>query len=113
MAKQTYPDRWESPMLAAAMAVTGTLFLFDKLHSLMHSDILSWRLVPYGASVVLVGIGICLLVAQAAAPVRVPATLPDLNTQSSHKQRPRTLDSDLQSSDLHASDFHKKETTHA
>jgi hypothetical protein len=76
MAKQTQPDRWESPMLAAAMALTGTLVIFDKLHSLMHSYILSWHLIPYCASVLLVVLGVCLMVVQVAPPERQVAPIP-------------------------------------
>jgi len=68
MANQTQPDRWESPMLAAAMAVTGTLFLFDKLHSLMHGSVFSWHLLPYFAAAALVALGVSLLVVQHTAP---------------------------------------------
>jgi protein-S-isoprenylcysteine O-methyltransferase Ste14 len=68
MAKQTQPDRWESPMLAAAMALTGTLVIFDKLHSLMHSYIFSWHLIPYCTSVLLVVAGLCLMVVQVTRP---------------------------------------------
>jgi len=87
MAKQTQPDRWESPMLAAAMALTGTLVIFDKLHSLMHSYIFSWHLIPYCTSVLLVVVGLCLMVAQVAPAERQTAAIPNRRKKEGPHER--------------------------
>jgi 4-amino-4-deoxy-L-arabinose transferase-like glycosyltransferase len=56
MARQNQPDRYESLILAAALAVAGTLFLFDQLSvfRILHS-----------APALLVGVGASLIRAAA------------------------------------------------
>jgi hypothetical protein len=60
MAKQKQPERWESVIVAAAMAVAGTLFMFDKLGSLVHSGMLSSSLHAGPVLVVVLGLGLWL-----------------------------------------------------
>jgi hypothetical protein len=63
MAKPRQPERWKSAILAAAMAVAGTLFMFDKLGSLIHSGLLSWQMTVHAspALVVVLGMGLLLV----------------------------------------------------
>ncbi len=58
------PDRLESSIIAAALAVAGMLFLSDKLGSLLFSGTAFMHLVQHTASVVLVALGLTLLVAE-------------------------------------------------
>jgi hypothetical protein len=68
MAKQNQPERWEAAIVAAAMAVAGTLFMFDKLGSLVRSGMLSWQAAVHTAPMlVVVGLGL-LLADQTSAP---------------------------------------------
>ena len=66
MAQKNQPDRWESLILAAALAVAGTLFMFDKLgcfiqrgnflsHSFLHSA--PMFLVVMGVSLIVADLG--------------------------------------------------------
>jgi len=64
MAKQNQPERWESVIVAAAMAVAGTLFMFDRLGSLVRSGMLSWQTTLHGAPMLLVVLGVGLLLAE-------------------------------------------------
>ena len=61
MAGKNQPDRWESLILAGALAVAGTWFLFDKLASLMHNIELSRAL--DAAPAILIGVAVSLLLA--------------------------------------------------
>jgi hypothetical protein len=61
MTKQNQPERWESVIVAAAMAVAGTLCMFDKLGSLMRSGMLSWQTTLHGAPMLIVVVGVSLL----------------------------------------------------
>jgi hypothetical protein len=63
MAKQNQPERWESAIVAAAMAVAGTLFMFDKLGSLVRSGMLSWQATLHAAPVLAVVLAVGLLFA--------------------------------------------------
>ena len=58
MKRRTQPERWESGIVAAAMAVAGTLFMFDKLGSLVRSGALSWQTTLHTAPMLLVVLGI-------------------------------------------------------
>ncbi len=64
MAEQNQPERWESAIVAAAMAVAGTLFMFDRLGSLVRSGMLSWPTTLHTAPVLLVVLGVGLLLAE-------------------------------------------------
>ncbi|HTA25271.1 MAG TPA: hypothetical protein VK763_17200 [Terriglobales bacterium] len=64
MAKQNQPERWESVIVAAAMAVAGTLFMFDRLGSLVRSGMLSWQTTLHTAPMLLVVLGVGLLLAE-------------------------------------------------
>ena len=63
MAKRKQPDRWESTMLAAVLAVAGSLFLFDKLSSLMRNSSLSLQTIGHAAPLLLVVMGVSLIFA--------------------------------------------------
>jgi hypothetical protein len=67
MANRKQPDRWESSMLAAVLAVAGTLFLFDKLGSLMHAGLLSFNTVMHSAPLLLAVLGVSLILADQGA----------------------------------------------
>jgi len=54
---------WESSLLAAALAVVGTLFLFDKLGSLMQNGAFSFDAIVHAAPVLVVVLGVSLLLA--------------------------------------------------
>lgn len=79
MTKQKQPERWESAIVAAAMAVAGTLFMFDRLGSLVRSGMLSWQTTVHAAPVLVVVLGLGLLLADqetmtaAAARTQAPA----------------------------------------
>ncbi|MGO9127448.1 MAG: hypothetical protein ACLP6G_21495 [Terriglobales bacterium] len=64
MAKPNHQERWESGIIAAAMAVAGTLFMFDKLGSLVRSGMLSWQTALHTAPMPLVVLGVGLLLAE-------------------------------------------------
>ena len=64
------PDRWESSILAAAMAVAGSLFLFDKLGTLVRTGLFSFGTVLHSAPQLLVVLGVSLML---AGPDAAPA----------------------------------------
>ena len=64
MAHKNQPERWEATWLAAAMAVAGAPFLFDRLASLMRVGLLSSPSFLHSTPVMLVGIGAILLLAE-------------------------------------------------
>lgn len=68
MANRNRRNGWESSLLAAALAVVGTLFFLDKLGSLMSST-LSLQAVVHAAPVMVVVLGISLLLADHTAVV--------------------------------------------
>ncbi len=57
-------DRWEASTLAAAMAVAGTLFLFDKIAPLMREGVFSFNTILHTAPVLLTALGVSLFVAE-------------------------------------------------
>ena len=64
MPNRNQPDRWESSLLAGAMAVVGSIFLFDKLRILVKCPVISMnQAVSHVASVLLVLLGLTLLIA--------------------------------------------------
>lgn len=63
MANRNRRNRWESSLLAAALAVAGTLFFFDKLGSLMQSGMLSLGSIVHTAPVLVIVVGVGLLLA--------------------------------------------------
>jgi len=67
MANRKQPERWESSMLAAVLAVAGTLFLFDKLGSLMQAGLLCFNTVMHSARLLLVVLGVSLVLADPGA----------------------------------------------
>jgi len=73
MAKQNQPERWESVIVAAAMAVAGTLFMFDKLGSLVRSGTLSWQTTLHTAPMLLAVLGVGLLFADREPETTAPA----------------------------------------
>lgn len=64
MAQKTQPDRWEALILAAALAVAGTLFIFDKLGSFIQSSNLVSHAFVHSAPMFLVVMGVSLMVAE-------------------------------------------------
>jgi hypothetical protein len=54
---------WESSLLAAALAVVGTLFLFDKLGSLVQNISFSFDTIVHAAPALIVVLGVSLLLA--------------------------------------------------
>ena len=66
MAHNNQPDRWEALILAAALAVAGTLFLFDKLGTLMRTGDLFSHAILHSAPMFLVVMGVSLMLADAA-----------------------------------------------
>jgi hypothetical protein len=73
MAKQNLPERWESVIVAAAMAVAGTLFMFDKLGSLVRSGMLSWQTTLHAAPLLLVVVGVGLFLVDGEGAATTPA----------------------------------------
>lgn len=67
MAQKNQPDRWESLILAAALAVAGTLFMFDKLGSFMRTSNFLSHAFLHCAPVLLAVIGVSLIVADSEA----------------------------------------------
>ena len=63
MANKNRRNCWESSLLAAALAVAGTLFFFDKLGSLMQNDTFSLQAMLHAAPVLVVVLGVSLLLA--------------------------------------------------
>lgn len=63
MAQKNQPDRWESLILAAALAVAGTLFIFDKLGSFMRTGNLVLHACLHSAPIFMLVMGVSLLVA--------------------------------------------------
>ena len=63
MAQKTQPDRWESLLLAAALAVAGTLFMFDKLGCFIQRGNFLSHAFLHSAPMFLVVIGVSLMVA--------------------------------------------------
>lgn len=62
MARNTQPDRWESLILALAMALAGTWFLFDRFAYLLRSsDLLQASL--HAAPLLLAGVAVSLVLA--------------------------------------------------
>ena len=76
MAQKTQPDRWESLILAAALAVAGTLFIFDKLGSFIRATSFVSHAFVHSAPMFLVVVGVSLMVA-------------DLGTTCAKGNRPR------------------------
>jgi hypothetical protein len=67
MANGKRPHGFESSILAAALAVAGVLFLFDKLGVLMRGGMLSTHAIVHSAPAFLVGVAICLIMAERGA----------------------------------------------
>ena len=65
MARHNQPDRWESTLLAAVMAVAGAPFLFDRLAALVHSGVLTLSLVLRAAPVLAIVAGAIILLTDA------------------------------------------------
>jgi len=65
MAQKNQPDRWESLILAAALAVAGTLFIFDKLGSFIVTSSFLAHAFLHSAPMFLAVIGLSLMVAEA------------------------------------------------
>ena len=66
MANQIGHNRWESSLLAGALAAAGTLFIFDKLGSLMQ-NVPVLHAMEHAAPLLLAGIGFNLWIADREA----------------------------------------------
>jgi len=66
MANQIGHNRWESSLLAGALAAAGTLFIFDKLGSFMQ-NLATVRAIEHAAPLLLTGIGLNLWIADRGA----------------------------------------------
>jgi len=64
---QKQPKRWQSSLLAAALAFAGTPLLFDRLVSLVRSGFLSYPAILHSAPVLLVAVGLVLVLAEDSA----------------------------------------------
>ena len=64
MARRNQPDRWESLILASALAVAGTCFLFDKVAFLVRNLDLSQPIL-HAAPALLVVVAVSLILASA------------------------------------------------
>lgn len=64
MAYNNQPDRWEASLLAAAMAVGGAPFLFDRLGALVSSGMLSLSIVLHAAPILMVVAGAIVLLTE-------------------------------------------------
>lgn len=67
MAGKNQPDRWESLILAGALAVVGTWFLFDKFASLVHDLDLS-QAILHASPALLVAMAVSLILVSAGEP---------------------------------------------
>ena len=67
MAKQDRAGNWESGLLAAALALAGTLFFFNKVCSLVRAGMLSVHMLASSAPVLLLIVGIGLMLADHGA----------------------------------------------
>jgi len=63
MNNRKQPDRWESTMLAIVLAMAGTLFVFDKLSSLMQISIFSVHNIEHAAPLFLFVMAFSLMLA--------------------------------------------------
>jgi len=70
MKKQNQPERWEAAIVAAAMALVGTLIMFGKLGSLVRSGMLSWQNGLHAAPMLLAVLVVGLFVADREEPQR-------------------------------------------
>jgi len=68
MKNRKQPDRWESMMLAVILAVAGTLFLLDKLGTLMRHGSVTVLSLAHAAPLFLAVMAVSLLVAEQASP---------------------------------------------
>jgi len=73
MANGKQPDRWQSSLLASAMAVAGSLFLFDKLGSLMRTGLFSFNTVLHASPIFLAVLGLSLWLAHPNTSATAPA----------------------------------------
>jgi len=67
MLKQNRRGNWESGLLAAALALAGTFFLINKVHSLVQAGTLSVHMLTSASPVLLVLVGVGLLLAEHGA----------------------------------------------
>ena len=67
MTRQIQPPRSESSLLAAGLAVTGTLYFSDKLSSLADGA-LKLQVVLQAAGILMIAAGICLLLQEWPIP---------------------------------------------
>jgi hypothetical protein len=86
MARQNQPPRYESSLLAAGLAVAGSLYVSDKLSSLVRGA-LTFQVILQAAGILLIATGICLLLVEwpertPEKPTRIPGAS-NLNAKGS------------------------------
>ncbi len=79
MANHTQPPRYESSILAAGLAVAGTVFVSDKLSSLLQGA-LTYQMLLQATGILMIAAGICLLLV--GWPARTPGRPADLRGRS-------------------------------
>jgi len=67
MANKNQPERWQAAVLAAALAIAGSLFLFYKLSAPL-SHLLSWAALLHASPAALMGVAAALLWAEQENP---------------------------------------------
>ena len=75
MRQKHQPERWEAVVLAIALAIAGTLCLFDKLGAAMLSSQFSWLALMHASPALLAAVAANLL----WADEQVPATVRSAN----------------------------------
>jgi hypothetical protein len=64
MANRDHQPRWEPAVLAAALAIAGTLFLFDHLGATLLSHLLSWSSLLHSSPAALASVAAALVWAE-------------------------------------------------
>jgi len=77
MANQPQPQRWKSKLLAALLAIAGTLFLITQFDSTLLSRLYSWTALLHSSPAVLAAVAATLLWAD-----------DDFNTANTREQEP-------------------------
>ena len=68
MANKNHTQRWEAAILAAALAIAGTLFLFDTMGGVLLSHLLSWTALLHSSPAALAAVAAALVWAEQETP---------------------------------------------
>jgi len=68
MPNRNHPQRWEAAILATALAIAGTLFLFDNLGAVVLTHLHSWPSLLHSSPAALAGVAAALLWAEEENP---------------------------------------------